>query len=134
MTRKSPKKHVVKSHIREKTPVKTYVRGHFLPLKIVKRRVPTYSFLVDENLPESVARELKREGYRVEHVNWIGFRKAPDPQIKRYAERHNMIILTRDVGFPEPRILGDRVLIVDVPKQTSAQEVLRRIKQLGWKK
>jgi hypothetical protein len=55
-----------------------------------------------------------------------------DKLIRKLVEKYNFVLLTRDVNFPEPRLAGDRVLVIDVPRKTALQEVLRRIRQLGW--
>lgn len=75
-------------------------------------RIPL--ILIDENLPKSLEYELRRLGFRVARVNAVLGSGASDQQIKRYAEEHNAIILTRDVSFPEPGYNGDRILIRDV--------------------
>ena len=89
-------------------------------------------FLVDENLPYSVVRVLRKNGYFAFHTREVFGKGASDEEIMETAEKQNLVILTRDVKFPEPKVAGDRVLVVDLPKVSSEDEVLRRIKQLGW--
>jgi hypothetical protein len=44
-----------------------------------------------------------------------------------------MIVLTRDNrSFPEPRGKGDRVVVLDRRGVNTTDEVLERIRSLGW--
>ncbi len=96
-------------------------------------------FIIDENLPEYVAYELRAEGYNAKHVHEIWrnrfgpFISVQDSEISKYAERHKAVVITRDtVSFPEPRGSGDRIIVKDVPGKASIDEVKTRIKDLGW--
>ena len=110
----------VRHHYRKHSPV----RGHF-------RRRP--AFLIDENLPPSIVHSLNRKGYDAQHVHEIFRQGISDQQLRDYAEKRNLVIITRDAEFPEPGYAGDRVLVIDVPNKSSEQEILKRIEQLGWK-
>lgn len=90
------------------------------------------TFLIDENLPRSVASDLRRKGYKAFHVNELFRQGFTDRFLRSYVEDKKLVIFTRDVGFSEPRTAGDRVLVIDVPKVTAIDEILTRIKELGW--
>jgi len=56
-------------------------------------------FLVDEDLPRSLAPVLRAAGLSVEDVRDIGLRGQPDDTILAYATTHGFAVLTPDVGF-----------------------------------
>ena len=43
--------------------------------------LPSASFLVDENLPESLAQDLQAVGYSAEHVFAVGLRGKDDDEV-----------------------------------------------------
>lgn len=89
------------------------------------------TFLLDENIPFSVYHALKHRGYRVFHAKkeWKG---SSDKFLSKLAEKYKYVVVTRDKGFPEPVLAGDRVIVVDLPSITAVDEVLTRLKDLGW--
>ena len=94
-------------------------------------------FIIDENMPSSLARELRLMGYDVDDVRELPNlgRGTADRKIKNFAEKENLIVLTRDgPSFPEPKTGGDRVGVEDMTKMETKDEVLRRMKQLGLSK
>jgi predicted nuclease of predicted toxin-antitoxin system len=56
-------------------------------------------FLVDEDLPRSLAGALVQAGLDTEHVVDVGLRGKPDAEIFEYAATQRLAIITADVGF-----------------------------------
>ena len=56
-------------------------------------------FLLDENLPPSLADKLKTIGYQARHVIEIGYNSTPDFKIAAFAAASGEIILTHDTDF-----------------------------------
>ena len=60
-------------------------------------------FLIDEDLPRSVAPLLKRFGHEALDARDIGLRGMKDSQIASYAQQHELCILTGDYDFSNVR-------------------------------
>ncbi len=60
---------------------------------------PTWRFLVDENLPRSLAPDLVALGYSAEHVYDLGMSGAKDASVYAYAQSQQEIIITSDKDF-----------------------------------
>jgi predicted nuclease of predicted toxin-antitoxin system len=56
-------------------------------------------FLLDENIPPSLAALLKKIGHEARHVVEIGYTSAPDFKISAFAAQSGEIILTHDTDF-----------------------------------
>jgi predicted nuclease of predicted toxin-antitoxin system len=56
-------------------------------------------FLVDEDLPRSLAPRLRATGMLAEDVRDAGLRGRPDEEIFRHAILHGFVIVTADLGF-----------------------------------
>ena len=56
-------------------------------------------FLLDENMPPSLAGKIKSIGYEARHVIEIGYNSTPDFKICDLAALTNEIILTHDTDF-----------------------------------
>ena len=56
-------------------------------------------FLVDADLPRSLARQLRAVGFEAEDVRDIGMRKSPDDDIFTYAVSHVLVLLSGDLDF-----------------------------------
>ena len=65
-------------------------------------------FLVDAQLPPSLARFLEDEGYEARAVREVGLRESDDGAIWEFAMKGEWIIVTKDEDFPE-RSLHSRV-------------------------
>jgi predicted nuclease of predicted toxin-antitoxin system len=77
----------------------------------------SWSFLVDEDMPRSTARELRAAGYQVEDVRDVGLSSQSDSIIFAYAQAHQQTLLTADMGFAN---------IVQFPLGTHAGIVVTR--------
>jgi predicted nuclease of predicted toxin-antitoxin system len=56
-------------------------------------------FLLDENLPPSLASQLNNIGYKARHVISIGYNNTPDFKITELAAQTGEIVLTHDTDF-----------------------------------
>ena len=56
-------------------------------------------FLVDNQLPISLARYLQKQGHDCRHVLEIDLATASDVEICRYADREERIIISKDEDF-----------------------------------
>jgi predicted nuclease of predicted toxin-antitoxin system len=56
-------------------------------------------FLVDEDLPRSLAPALAAAGFSAEDIRDHSLRGRPDDDVLRYAFAHGFAILSGDVGF-----------------------------------
>ena len=59
-------------------------------------------FLVDAQLPPSLAAWLKAKGHDASHVQDVGLRESDDVDIRRHAEANGSIIVTKDRDFVAP--------------------------------
>ena len=56
-------------------------------------------FLLDENIPPSLATLLKNAGHEARHMVEIGYTSTPDFKISAFAAQSGEIILTHDTDF-----------------------------------
>jgi predicted nuclease of predicted toxin-antitoxin system len=57
------------------------------------------SFLIDEDLPQSLSSFLRRSGYESKHVAELGMRGLSDNAIYRAAQERDAVLTSRDLGF-----------------------------------
>ncbi|NTU63375.1 MAG: DUF5615 family PIN-like protein [Chloroflexi bacterium] len=60
-------------------------------------------FLIDADLPRSLAEIIRQRGHDVTDVRDIGLRSAKDPVIARYAREHHICLITGDYDFADIR-------------------------------
>lgn len=84
-------------------------------------------FLVDENLPRSLTQLLRDLGHEAIHVVEAGLRGAPDEALGRLAAEQNRVLVTRDLGFPLPKLRPPPpgVILVRVPDAFTAFLITR---------
>ncbi len=58
-----------------------------------------WAFLIDEDMPRSLAPALQQAGYDVEDIRDVGLRGKSDPEVFAYAQDHHRILITEDLGF-----------------------------------
>jgi len=58
-------------------------------------------FLVDAQLPPSLAERFREAGHEAEHVNLIGLGAASDRRIWTYARSNGAVIITKDQDFAD---------------------------------
>lgn len=77
-----------------------------------------WRFLIDENMPRTLAPMLRAAGYDAEDARDVGLRGRPDSDVWAYAQAHSQTLITYDREFgntliyPEPHsgvIVGDRI-------------------------
>ena len=56
-------------------------------------------FLVDEDLPRSLARELRTSGADARDVRDVGLRGKADRAVFEFAVANHLVLLTADLGF-----------------------------------
>lgn len=56
-------------------------------------------FLVDEDLPRSLARALRAEGFDTQDVRDVGLRGKTDTEVLQYAVAQNRTLVTADLRF-----------------------------------
>jgi predicted nuclease of predicted toxin-antitoxin system len=84
-------------------------------------------FLVDENLPRSLAPELRRAGFHAEDVRDRGLAGQEDAEVLAYAIAQRRILITRDLGIPDLRrfptgsALG--IVLVRLPRVMATDEL-----------
>lgn len=58
-------------------------------------------FLIDAQLPPTLAAHLSAHGFKAEHVNRIGLGGAEDSRIWAYAVEHRAVLITKDGDFAD---------------------------------
>ncbi len=103
-------------------------------------------YLVDEDMPRSLARLLRQSGYAAEDVRDVGLAGHSDHDVLVYARSRAAVLITADKGFADltQYPLGTHAGIIvarvpnSVPVQRLNQEVLRGVSSLanenlsGW--
>ena len=92
------------------------------------------NFLVDENMPRTLAPQIASLGFNVQDVRDIGLRARPDREVMEAAIATDAVIITRDRGFASPKIWPPEftagMIFVDLPSDTTAKIVNARILEL----
>jgi hypothetical protein len=92
------------------------------------------NFLVDENMPRSLAIEICALGFPAQHVKDIGLLGRPDPEVMQTAIATDAIIITRDRGFANPRGWPQEftagVIFINLPSSTPTPMVIAKILDL----
>jgi predicted nuclease of predicted toxin-antitoxin system len=63
-------------------------------------------FLIDAQLPPSLARALNKAGHNAKHVSATGLLEATDAEIWKYARREKRTVITKDQDFVAFRRTG----------------------------
>jgi predicted nuclease of predicted toxin-antitoxin system len=92
------------------------------------------NFLVDENMPRTLAPQIVELGFNVQDVRDIGLRARPDSEVMDAAIATDAIIITRDRGFANPKTWPTEftagMIFVDLPSNTPANIVNARVLEL----
>jgi predicted nuclease of predicted toxin-antitoxin system len=92
------------------------------------------NFLVDENMPRTLAPQIADLGFAVQDVRDIGLRARPDSEVMEAAIATDAIIITRDRGFANPKTWPTEftagMIFVDLPSNTPANIVNARVLEL----
>jgi predicted nuclease of predicted toxin-antitoxin system len=82
-------------------------------------------FLVDEDLPRSLARDLRAAAFDAVDVRDVGLRGRPDRDVFAFAVSEGRVLLTGDLGFGNvlafPQATHRGVLVARFPSDTSAR-------------
>lgn len=88
-------------------------------------------FLIDENMPRSLAAIISNFGFQADDVRDIGLRGRPDAEVLAAAAVLDAIIVTRDRGFKNdkewPKDFTAGVILVNLPDNVSANIVIGRV-------
>ncbi len=86
-------------------------------------------FLVDANMPLSVAPRIRAFGHEATDVREIGIGAADDSVIARHARENGLSIVTRDKDFGDIRNYPPAdyagIVVLDLPDDMVAADVLR---------
>lgn len=88
-------------------------------------------FVIDEDLPRSVAPAIERLGYKAMDVRDHGLRGACDARVFAFAQSMKAVLVTGDRGFgnlltyPPERHAG--VLLVRLPNEATLTETIERV-------
>jgi predicted nuclease of predicted toxin-antitoxin system len=92
------------------------------------------NFLVDENMPRSLAPQISTLGFAVQNVRDIGLRGHPDAEVMGAAITTDAIIITRDRGLADPRSWAEAfttgVIFVNLPDDATTTVVNTKILEL----
>ena len=82
-------------------------------------------FLIDNQLPEGLAKYLCTKGHDAQHVLNIGLASAKDVEICQYAADHTQVIVTKDEDFSRQAIQpGAAIQVVWVRLGNCRKQVL----------
>lgn len=84
------------------------------------------TFLIDENLPRSLAPALRAGGLAAQDVRDLGLRGRPDKEILEFSLSQGYVLVTGDVGFAallrlHPRFPG--MVVARLPNEWSTSAV-----------
>jgi predicted nuclease of predicted toxin-antitoxin system len=84
-------------------------------------------FLVDEDLPRSLARDLRDIGLAAEDVRDVGLRGTPDSEIWKHVVSNGLTLISGDLGFGNelkfPRRGQQGLVLVRFPTEVPAQAI-----------
>jgi len=82
-------------------------------------------FLIDNQLPQTLAKYLCSHGHEALHVLAVGLASATDREICKYAAEHSLVIVTKDEDFSRQVILpGAAIQVVWVRLGNCRKSVL----------
>ncbi|HEV8487333.1 MAG TPA: DUF5615 family PIN-like protein [Blastocatellia bacterium] len=96
------------------------------------------NFLIDENMPRSLAGQVRALGFTVQDARDIGLRGHSDGEVFHAAIETDAIIITRDRGFTVennwPPAFTAGVILVNLPDRSSASEINAKVVALVSKR
>ena len=88
-------------------------------------------FLIDEDMPRSLAQHLRFAGLKAEDVRDVGLRGAPDSKVFAYAQSHGLALISADLGFSNllafPLGTHAGILVIRIPNEVPTTTVNRVI-------
>ena len=89
-------------------------------------------FLVDEDLPRSIAPLIVELGYEAEDVRDVGLRGASDSQVAAYAQIHERCLITADKRFANlyqyPPKSYHGLVVLELPPHAASPLILRLVR------
>jgi predicted nuclease of predicted toxin-antitoxin system len=86
-------------------------------------------FLLDANMPRSVAGAVQRLGHEAVDVRDIGLGGAEDQQVAAYAKQHDLALITRDFDFSDVRNYPPAefagIIVLELPDDAVAATVVK---------
>lgn len=91
-------------------------------------------FLIDEDLPRSTDNLLRQYGHETIDIRDIGLRGASDADIAAYAQKHELCLLSGDMGFADIRNYPPEkysgVVVLHLPAKATSSTILTLLKSL----
>jgi predicted nuclease of predicted toxin-antitoxin system len=91
------------------------------------------NFLVDADLPRSVAESLRQAGHHALDVRDIGLKDAPDSRIARCAQENSLCLVTGDYDFSDLRLYPPAdyhgIVVLAIPALTTSRYILQLVAQ-----
>jgi len=96
-------------------------------------------FVLDEDVPASLAVALRQAGHEASRVQEVGLRGASDREVFDFAQSEGAALITADVDFAEARALGGEshhgLVLLRMPPEMPARAVtiesMRLLDQIG---
>ncbi|RJQ26924.1 MAG: hypothetical protein C4589_09170 [Peptococcaceae bacterium] len=88
-------------------------------------------FLIDEDLPRSMVRELNAAGYYADDIRDLGLRGQSDDKIYNYAQKIGAVLITADLGFANilrfPVGSNKGIILLRIPNEVSIKIVNKKL-------
>ncbi len=88
-------------------------------------------FLVDEDMPRSLARMLRSAGLQAVDVRDVGLRGRPDEDVIAFARTNGLVLVTADLGFSNllrfPPTSHPGIVVARLVNEMPAEHVVRII-------
>ena len=88
-------------------------------------------FVIDEDMPRSTAKALKKRGYEALDARDTGLRGKSDEEVFKFAQKERAVLLTGDLGFGNilrfPIGKHQGIVIVHFPNEVSVSELNNQI-------
>lgn len=85
-------------------------------------------FFIDADLPRSTADLLRQYGYEAVDARDVGLADAKDSAIARYAQQHELCLLSGDIGFSNIQIYPPKhypgLVVLKLPRKSTAGYIL----------
>lgn len=89
-------------------------------------------FLIDANLPRSLAEAIRSAGHDAVDVRDIGLGPAPDAEIAAHAKSHHLALLTRDYDFADirnyPPLDYHGIVVLELPEDAPVTAILALVR------
>ncbi|OGS21119.1 MAG: hypothetical protein A2252_05660 [Elusimicrobia bacterium RIFOXYA2_FULL_39_19] len=82
-------------------------------------------FLIDENLPHSLTKLLRKHAYKATNLAEAGLRGRADIDLWKLAHEKKQILVTRDLDFPLPlsKIAPAGLILIRVPDTYNKNDI-----------